>query len=372
LKKIKILISSVGSLVGQNLLDVLDAPIFNRRDLVEIIGTNSIVNSPNNFRCDKCCIVPNTSTIEFTSRMVEIISKEKPDLILSARDEDTEAMMVLMNNNPQLKGQLPYGKLKTLIYALNKWQTWLFTKKYNLPFANSFVIGKSGKINELKAFVEKVGYPMIAKPIQGFASKGVFFIRNWEQAEYVSTFKNYMFQEYLGKPDAMDAYFKLIDGPTPLFASAPGIYHYSCHTNISSTGSIDEIFISKNDHKDGATMGFRRVKNKKLEELAIAYSKALYNEGGYGPLTIQFRLDKNDNWKAQEMNLRTNGNTYPRFMMGQDDLGLIINDILPNHNFPIYYAEENASNYIIGKSLLSNIMLSEDIEELNNTGTWER
>ena len=370
--RIKILITSVGSLVGHNILDVLESPLFCRRNLVKIIGSNSIVNSPNNFRCDKCYKVPNTSTDEFSSRMIEIIRREEPDLILSARDEDTEALMVLMNNNQQLKGRLPYGELKTLTYALNKWQTWLFTQKYDLPFANTFVMGKSGGINELKSFVKEVGYPMIAKPIQGFASKGVFFVRNWNQVEKVSTLKNYMFQEYLGKPDAMDNYFELMDEFSPLFASAPGIYHHSCHTFISPKGDIDKIFISKNDHKNGATVGFRRVKNDKLEALAISYAKAIYNEGGYGPLTVQFRLDKNDNWKAQEMNFRTNGNTYPRFMMGQDDLGLIINGILPDLNFPIYYAPEEASDYIIEKSLLPNIMSIENLEELNNNGVWKR
>jgi len=351
----------------------LDSPLFYRRNLVTIIGTNSIVSSPNNFRCNKSYIVPNTSTSEFSSTMKQIISEEQPDIILSARDEDTEAVTLILQNNSELKGKLPYGELKTLIYALNKFETWNFTQKHNLPFANSFVINKSGNIYDFKSFVEEVGYPLIAKPIQGFASKGVFFIRNWEQAKKATHFKNYIFQEYLGQADAMNDYFKLLDELTPLFASASGIYHHSCHTFISPTGDIDKIFISKNEHKDGATMGFRRVEHKELEKYAIAYAKAIYKEGGYGPLTVQFRLDKHGNWKAQEMNLRTNGNTLPRFIMGQDDLGLIINALLPSVDFPIYKPDtEKVSNYIIGKSLLSNIMLVSDIETFNKNRNWKK
>ena len=370
--RIKILISSVGSLIGKNILDVLESTSFYRRDLVEIVGSNGVVHNPNNFRCDICYKVPATSTDEFSSRMIEIIKREEPDLILSASDKDTEAIMVLMDNNKELKGILPYGELKAVMCALDKWQTWCFTQKNSLPFANTFVMDKSGGIDELKSFVKEVGYPMIAKPIRGFASKGVFFVRNWQQVENVLTLNDYMFQEYLGKPDGLGKYFELINNFTPLFTSAPNIYHHSCHTFISSNGTIERIFISKNDHKDGATIGFRKVNNDKLEALTISYAKAIYNEGGYGPFAVQFRLDKNDNWKAQEMNLRANGNTFSRFMMGHDDLGLIINEFFPHSNFPIYHAPEKASSGIIAKSLLSNIMRIENIEELENNGVWKR
>jgi carbamoyl-phosphate synthase large subunit len=372
MKTIKILISSIGSLVGQNILDVLESPILYRRDMVQVVGTNSIVSSPNNFRCDKCYKVPETSTYEFSNRMQEIIKFEEPDLVLSARDEDTEAVMKILISNPQLKGKMPYGKIELLVAALNKWETWLFTQKYNLPFAETFVMGKSGDLLDLKEFIKRVGYPLIAKPTKGFASKGVFFIRDWAEAEEISSYQYYLYQEYLGQPNAMDKYFELFDGPPPLFTSAPGIYHHSCHTIISPLGAIDRIFISKNDHKDGTTMGFRRVFIDELEELTIAYAKAIFNAGGYGPLTVQFRLDRNGIWKAQEMNMRTNGNTFPRFIMGQDDLGLILNGILPEFNFPIYNAPDEASNYIIGKSLSSNVLIRENLKVLGEKGEWSK
>lgn len=370
-EKIKILISSVGSLVGQNILDVLESPLLNRRYQVNLIGTNTI-NSPNNYRCDVCYKVPVTSTEEFVPRMIDILKAEDPDLVLSARDEDTEKMMILLRDNPHIKSKMPYGKLNTVIYALNKWQTWLFTQKYNLPFAETFVIGRSGGVEQLMQFVDRVGYPLIAKPIEGFASKGVFFVRNWQQAESAAQLSEYMFQEYLGQPNDMDKYFKSIDELTPLFASAPGIFHHSCHTIISPEGNIDRIFISRNEHKDGATIGFRRVQIEKLEEIAMEFAKAIYAEGGYGPLTIQFRMDKNHNWKAQEMNLRTNGNTFPRFIMGQDDLGLILKGLMPEFNFPIYTAPPKASEYIIGKSLLSNIMHPGSMSQFENNGVWKK
>ena len=169
----------------------------------------------------------------------------------------------------------------------------------------------------------------------------------------------------------MNDYFKMMDGPTPLFASAPGVYHHTAQTFISQSGNYSKIFISKNDHRDGATIEFRKLYIKELETLGISFAKAIYKEGGYGPLGAQFKLDRNNNWKAQEMNMRTNGNTYARFLMGQDDLGLIINEFFPDFNFPIYQPEEEEVNFIVGKALMANKLSIEDLDVLENQKIWE-
>lgn len=370
-KKIKILITSVGSLVGQNILDVLDYNDFNRRNLVTVYGTNSVASSPNNFRCDECFLLPNTNTNEFEKQIVPIIKSIEPDIILSGRDEDTEVLWNIVNNY-NLKTKVPYGDIKPILYALDKWQTWEFSEKHNVPYAATFMMGKSGGINELKLFCERYSFPLIAKPVRGFASKGVFFIRNWNEAVEASSFENYIFQEYLGEEGANDKYFKMMDGFTPLFAHAPNIYHHSCHTFISPSGEIDPIFISRNEHDSGVTMGFQKVYDDELERLTINYAKAIYAENGAGPVTVQFRKDKHGNYKAQEMNMRTNGNTFPRFLLGQDDLGLIINAFLPDFDFPIYKVSKEVEKCIINKSLLSNRIENEQLDSLTTTKIWKK
>lgn len=367
-KKIKILITSVGSLVGQNIIDVLEYKDFFRRNLVTLIGANSLAASPNNFRCDKCYLLPETSTNEFKDKTINIIKQECPDLILSGRDEDTELVAKLMKDNPHLPGKLPYGEIHTLTFALDKLETWNFCKKYNLPFAETLKAGSSEE--SIQKFVEKNGFPLIAKPMRGFASKGVFFVKNQKDLDSISNYKNYLLQEYLGDSNLLSEYFNKMTGPTPLFVHAPNIYHHSCHLIIAPDGKLSPIFISRNDHNSGVTVGFKKVEKKDLEELTKSFAKSIYSEGGYGPLTIQFRLSKNNEWKAQEINFRTNGNTFPRFIMGQDDIGLIISSVLPEFDFPVYYAPLKNKSFIIGKTLLSNVMLPEQIEKLEVNGEW--
>lgn len=377
-EKIKILITSVGSLVGQNIIEALEYQEFPRRDLVYLIGTNSVVTSANNFRCDKFHLVPETASNEFVPKMKQLIDKEEPDLILSARDVDTEVITRLMKNNPKLKGKLPYGNLKSVSYGLNKWQTWVFTQKYNLPFANTFVLNKSGGTKELKEFVEKFDFPLIAKPIEGYASKGVFFIRNWTQAEDFANRDGYMLQEYLGEVKdqlAMKKYFEQMDGPVPLFSEAPNIHAYSCQTIIEPNGKFNNFLITKNVHKNGATVAFHSVIIPELEKIAIDFAKAYIKEGGYGPFGIQFRKDKTDKWKSQEINLRTNGNTYARLLMGLDELGLLVNSLLPQFNFPIQNDTNFGNDKIIFKSIScfnNKVVLSSDLERIKEAGVWEK
>jgi len=220
--KIKILIVSVGSLVGQNILDALEFSECYRRNLVRINGTNSLALTANNFRCDECYLVPPTVSDEYPKIMKEIIRKTRPDLILSARDADTFALKKLKLEDDTLPGQLPYGSLNSVNYALDKWESNLFCKKYQLPFADSFIREEPNDIDALAKFIKRTGYPIVAKPIKGFASKGVFFIRSWEEAIQFYERSEYMLQEYLGKADDVNAYLSTLNGPKPLFTETPG------------------------------------------------------------------------------------------------------------------------------------------------------
>ena len=120
--------------------------------------------------------------------------------------------------------------------------------------------------------------------------------------------------------------------------------------------------MSKNNHEGGVTVQFRKVANRELNEIARSLRpRAIYDEGAYGPFTIQCRQDKHGAWKAQEMNLRANGNTFSRFLLGQDDLGIIINHMLPQADFPVYHGPPDADRYIIQKIPHCHIMHTDDV-----------
>lgn len=370
-RKIKLLIVSVGSLVGQNILDALEFSEHNRRHLVHITGTNSLAMTANNYRCDECYLVPPTASDKYPGKMSEIIKKVKPDLILSARDADTVALKKLKMKDDSLPGALPYGNLESVNFALNKWESYRFCKKHQLPFAETITRYHSGTPDDLDKFIDKTGYPIIAKPIKGFASKGVYFVQNKDEAVQFFEQDDYILQEYLGKAGDVESYLKSLEGPKPLFTETPNISHHTCHIPISPEGDIHEIFVLKNHHNFGAVTKLQRRDHPELVSLATRFAEAFIAEGGFGPLSVQFRPDKNGAQKAQEMNLRTTGSTFPRLMMGQDEIGNIINWMLPEFEFPVYQRDNPGYNTVILKSLYSYQLSKDHVVQLNEKGYWK-
>ena len=368
--ELRLLIVSVGSLVGQNILDSLDFPTFSRRHLVFVAGTNSLEMSANNFRFDECFLVPPTSSPDYPDRMRQVLRDVQPDLVLCGRDADTAAMCKIMNEDSSLPGKLPYGAFQSVLYALDKWQSFLFCRKHDLPFAESFVVGSSADTQALREFTEKVGFPLVAKPVEGFASHGVFFVRDWNEAVTFLRRDGYMFQEYLGATDRIDQYFRFLDGPVPLFTEAPEGDHRSCHIQISPEGEIGEIFVQYADAVRGAAVSVRRIAHPELERLARSFATALVSEGGFGMLAVQFLPDRKGMQKAHEMNLRTSGTTFARLLMGQDDLGFIINALLPDRKFPVYTRPPSASDLVITKSLATYSVEEDAAATMTRSGHW--
>jgi len=102
----KLLITSVGSLLGQNVLDGIES----RRNLVNVVGMNSIADNPRNFRCDTVYLVNNTNQPEFLDEFLEIVEIEKPDLILPGRDEDCVFLADFKSKHPkEFSNKIPFS-----------------------------------------------------------------------------------------------------------------------------------------------------------------------------------------------------------------------------------------------------------------------
>jgi carbamoyl-phosphate synthase large subunit len=228
---------------GQNILDVLEYPGFSRRSLVQVIGTNSLPEEASNFNCDRCYLVPPTAAVDYPSRIREILLKERPHLILCCRDEDTYALSQLKTQHPELPGALPVGGPHAALIGFDKWQTWLFARRHTLPFAESFMPGEAGDDGALEAFGQRVGYPLIAKPARGEGARGVFYVRDFCDAQVMAQRDGYLFEEYLGDSRSLESYFAILQGPPPLFAHSKNAENRVCYTVVDPRGDIAPILV---------------------------------------------------------------------------------------------------------------------------------
>ena len=370
-RRVKLLLTSVGGLAGHNILDVLEYPGFSRRSLVRVVGTNSTPDAACNFRCDRCYLVPVTATAEYPARMREILLEESPDLILCCRDEDTLALSQLKNQHPELPGALPVVEPRAALIGLDKWQTWLFTRKHSLAYAESFMPGQTGDGAALEAFCRRVGYPLIAKPTHGAASRGVCFIRDTHDAQAVAQRPGYMFQEYVGDPRSLEPYFAILHGPPPLFAHFAKAGYHVCHTVISRSGDITPIAVTENHVHYGHTTLNRRILDPLLDALTVDYARALFLEGVAGPMAIQIRRDRDGDWKVLEINLRATGGTLARFLRGIDELYFIIKAFVDTP-FPELrpYGIDGCEQVV--KQYYSYPVFDSDVLILKRSGVWSR
>lgn len=370
MKKLRILISSVGSMVGFNILESLCHTPFHRRDNVYIIGMNSIADAPNNFRCNACYLCPGTSDKGYAQRFKEILLKEKPDIVLCGRDEDTLVLSKIFQSNDSLKCIFPYGSHKSIELAFDKVKTWEFANKYNLPFADTIQISKKTDRSTLKSFVEQTGFPLIAKPIHGFSSNDVYFIRDLNELDQIRDSNNYLLQEFLGDRSELKSFFLKADGPPTLFSHMPDVWVYSCQIIIPPDGSMSDVFIARQDHKMGYTIKFRKLQNQELENLVQKYAEAYYQEGGYGAFSIQFKQNDDGAFKAIEINARHTGATFARTLSGRDEIGMIINTFLPEHSFPKFENSNSGLNHQVNRVYHSEVVTDQDVSDLNSTKQW--
>ena len=309
----KILILSVGSVPGQNALDALEG----RREQVEVLGTNSDPWSPNNYRCDKVCLVPlGSDEPAFSERLLSIITTESPDLILAGRDQDVFAMASWWEKCPWLRASLSCGGPEPERIIRDKFLSSCFALENGLRFAESAVARP-----DLDRLVERHGFPLIAKPREGFGSVDVFVVHNVEQMRALEAMGGFVFQEYLAPPKELEGLRAKLALGTPLNFSIPEEGQYSCQTIISPSGDLSDICCTLNRMNSGVSYRAERVYDPDLTGLARGFAQAMAKLGWAGPFNLQCKRLPTGEFVGFEMNGRMTATTSARLHLGFDELG---------------------------------------------------
>jgi len=364
----KLLITSVGSLLGQNILDSIES----RRDLIQVVGTNSIAENPRNFRCDIVYLIHETSSSAFHEEFKQIVQEEKPDLILPGRDEDCVFLADFKSNNySDFQTKIPFGSSTIPKMMFDKYQSHRFCLEHNLPFADTLLYSLNTPNEEVDKFIEKHGFPLLVKPREGFGSLGVRFVLNRTQVEEILQNNEVLFQEYLGNPDNIFKFENAFNSGIPLFFQIPEKEQYAAQTIISQDGNIGEVFFTINTMIHGRAESGRQIFDKDVEELVVRSSKVFYKNGWYGPANFQVKKDRNGKWKIFELNPRLTGTSSGRLFLGYDEFGILVNMFAPHLNFP----ELNKTPKIRGKFikyLTDHLLKDEDVDSLKRNKVWKK
>lgn len=364
----KLLITSVGSLLGQNILDSIEG----RRNLIHVAGTNSVAENPRNFRCDAVYLVSETHDDDFLNDFLTVVQKENPDFILPGRDEDCVFLSDFKSNYPEGFGnKIPFGNSLIPKVMLDKYQSYLFCKKNHLAFADTFLFATDDDKTGLDEFINKHGFPILVKPREGFASVGVSFVLNHQQVDEITRNGEALFQEYLGNPDDIFKYKDIFKKGIPLFFQIPEKEQYAAQTIISHDGTISEVFFTINTMIHGRAEFSKPIFNKDVEELVHRFCDVFYKNGWVGPVNFQLKPDKKGNWKVFELNPRLTGTSSGRALLGYDEFGILADIFVPELKIPNLTQKEKVKGNLI-KYLTDNLLLDENVEMLKTFKIWKK
>jgi carbamoylphosphate synthase large subunit len=364
----KLLVTSVGSLLGQNILDCIES----RRSQIEVIGMNSMAENQRNFRCDKVYLVSNTDSPYFFDEFKTIVDNENPDFILPGRDADCIFLAEYKSLFPDgFSKKIPFGSSFIPKIVIDKYLTHLFCKKNQLAFADTFLYTPQTDPSIVNEFVEKHGFPLIVKPREGFGSHGVYFVLNSDQLSTLVAETPILLQEYLGQPDNITKHANLFSRGIPLFFQVTENEQYAAQTIISPDGTIGKVFISINTMIQGRAELIQQIENEAIEKLVVDFCTVFFKNGWYGPLNFQLKPDINGNWKVFELNPRLTGTSSARTLLGYDEFGILATLFIPEFNIENLSKPVTTQGQVI-KYLHDNLIQNSDIDLLNKNKVWTK
>lgn len=328
-----ILITSVGSLVGQNVLDSLQ----NRRSNIKIIGTNSMAEAANNFRCDKLYLVSEAaSKANFIRDLSSVIETEDPELIIPGRDDDVVILAQLSKKMPKYKDRFLVGSEQFAKAMDDKILSYNFAQKYNLPFAPTIESGKTGSSAKARELLKEFGFPLIAKPSKGNGSRGIWVVVNEDQLKKVSEEHDFSIQPFFRTDPEFSVELDTSLG-LPFFWEIPENRLYAAQTIISKDQKVEEIFSFVAKMVYGKCERMDVYTDSELTKIVRNFVDAAILEGWRGPFNIQLKYDYKHGFQVIEMNGRFSGGTSARRYLGFDEVGRTINDwteddVIPNVN----------------------------------------
>jgi hypothetical protein len=359
-----VLFLSGGSQVAQFIL----ATLRGRREPLRLLATTSLADDPGLWEYDKVVLVPATrgEPEAYKEHVARIVREERVDLVLPCRDDDIAALGELAEAQPELWPRAVCGPSRLARAMDDKWNTFVFCREQGLPCAESFVAGGA---ETARAFAERVGFPLVAKPRDGFSSKGIVLLGTLEQLERVAARPNYVIQDFLGEPKAYDDFVAAVerDG-VPMHHTLHGLKH-SIQLMFDPASRHVASFATYNRQE----FRVRRVEpNTEAETLALARQcgEVFSRLGWRGPLNIQCQRDRRGRVTIHEFNGRYSALAAERWMLGYDEVALGIELFTGLRLAPSSWSERPARHVVA--QLASCGADPAFVDALQTSGVWER
>ena len=315
-----ILILSVGSLVGTNILDAVEE----FRPSLRVIGLNSEIEAPNNFRCDKVYLGPPACDVHaYWKRVDEILRRDCPDLVLAGRDDDIGLMAQWRELNPHWADRFVVGSATLSLPMTDKLSGHDWAIERGLPFAPTVSARAPRALEQCLAWMSELDCALIAKPRAGNGSRGVRLLLDGAALQANLGDADLVIQPYLSVAEPYQALAKKSALGLPLFWT-PTLTQYVAQTVISPNGDILGRFDMEAQMVAGRCERAVAFTDPEFRKIGDHCAAKLAEAGWRGPVAAQMVRHEKLGYQIIEFCARAGGALMERLLLGFDEMALIL------------------------------------------------
>ena len=332
-----ILVLGVGGNVSLGILKSLS----NSKYDLKIIGSCVSEQSFGMYLCDDFIISPYASSSNFMEWLIKVCNDFEIDLILTGVEEIIlniqRDIVKFKQNTKTLFIATDYDKL---LIGQNKFLTSKWLKESGCNFPDFTLLDNNEAVNKL---IEKNGFPLIAKPIHGKGSQGIFKINNFQDLELVTDKELYVLQEYIGTEDSE--------------------YTVGCY--VTREKRILKPIIMHRKLSNGTPVFSEILDNELIEQEVY---KICEKFEPIGPLNIQLRLSNLGKPICFELNVRFSGTTPIRSHFGFTDVDALIGEYLFGENIDDFKFRKGVAIRYLNEVYVENSKFSKENVKLETYG----
>ncbi|MGC8778199.1 MAG: hypothetical protein ACP5Q4_05925 [Candidatus Caldatribacteriaceae bacterium] len=303
MRKLRILVTAVGGGVGQEILKALRMSGFE----LFVIGVDAEPFSAGFAFCDRAYRVPLAGDTEYRRTILKICSQEGIDYLFPGSDPELLPLAQMKPELLKVSCQAIVSDEPCIRICRDKLATFRFLSEREIPFAQTAPFSHLGEL------IERVGFPLVAKPIGGSASSGVKILFDFEDIHALREPETYVFQEYL----VPIQWGKKRIGLHDVLRSGElrQEHEFSVQVLKGGAGETLGVFLSENMLKRGIPMRIEPRSLPEIEAVALSVAEALGEVGLFGPLNVQGKVTERG-FTIFEVNPRFTGITATRSALG--------------------------------------------------------
>jgi carbamoyl-phosphate synthase large subunit len=307
-----VLVTAAGTIVSQGIMKSLKLAnsIPDSSVRYRIVATDANSETAGLYRSDMGVVVPLASSPEYIDSILKICKDQMICAIFVGSDEELAVLSQTSVRIQKETGAIVIANPPGVIsIGQDKWRTFEFLKRNNLPCAESSLI------EDQERFIQEYGFPLVVKPREGHGSLHMYVAKSRDEVkssvlEIERAGWNPMFQEYLPTQDQ----------------------EYTTGVTVDQKGKYVMSSISmRRKLKDGQTYKAFVEDFPNIREFAEETAMKL---GARGPINLQARL-VGDKPRVFEINPRFSASVPIRAIAGVNEPDILYRNFCLNEKIKV-------------------------------------